>query len=466
MPFVPHTDDDIAAMLATIGVDAIDDLFDEIPAELRIGELTAIPTGMAEMDIARLMHARARADGQPVCFIGAGAYDHHIPAAVWQIAARGEFYSAYTPYQAEASQGTLQVLYEFQSMMTALTGLDVSNASLYDGASALAEAVLMAVRANRKTKSNKVMVPRALHPAYRRTVHAIVAAQGIELVEIPFDLKGGQTTVEQLDAVAGSDEFAAVVVNQPNVFGVLEDVDALTEWAHARNALAIAVVNPIALALLSPPGDWGGTGADIACGEAQPLGMPLSSGGPYAGFLCCKQEFVRQLPGRIAGRTLDLDGKPGFTLTLQAREQHIRRGKATSNICTNQGLLVTAATIHLALLGAEGLERVASACHANTQRLAALLCEIPGIVPLFDQPIFHEQALRLPAPTADLLRSLAAHNVLGGFDLSRDYPELGQALLICATELRTKEEMRGYADKLARIVATRTQAKCPVEPKF
>ncbi|MBK5966027.1 glycine dehydrogenase (aminomethyl-transferring) [Thiocystis minor] len=466
MPFVPHTADDIAAMLATIGVDAIDDLFDEIPPALRIGELASIPAGMAEMDIARLMQARARADGQPVCFIGAGAYDHHIPAAVWQIAARGEFYSAYTPYQAEASQGTLQVLYEFQSMMTALTGLDVSNASLYDGASALAEAVLMAVRANRKTKSTKVLVPRALHPAYRRTVRGIVEAQGIELVEASFDPTRGQTTVEQLEASVGGDEFAAVIVNQPNFFGVLEDVDALTNWAHARHALVIAVVNPIALALLSPPGDWGGAGADIACGEAQPLGMPLSSGGPYAGFLCCKQEFVRQLPGRIAGRTLDLDGKPGFALTLQAREQHIRRGKATSNICTNQGLLVTAATIHLAILGAEGLERVAATCHANTRKLADLLCEIPGVEPLFDRPVFHEQTLRLPAPTADLLRSLAAHNVLGGFDLSPDYPELGQALLICATELRTEEEMRGYADKLARIVATRTQAKCPVEPKF
>ncbi len=456
MPFIPHTADDIAAMLATIGVASIDDLFDEIPTELKIGELAAIPTGMAEMDIARLMQSRARADGQPVCFIGAGAYDHHIPAAVWQIATRGEFYSAYTPYQAEASQGTLQVLYEFQSMMIALTGLDVSNASLYDGASALAEAVLMAVRANRKTRSIRVLVPRTLHPAYRRTVHAIVAAQGIELIEVPFDHQGGHTPVEQMDAIAGTDDFAAVIINQPNFFGVLEDVDALTDWAHARHALVIAVVNPIALALLSPPGDWGTVGADIACGEAQPLGMPLSSGGPYAGFLCCKQEYVRQLPGRIAGQTLDLDDKPGFTLTLQAREQHIRRGKATSNICTNQGLLVTAATIHMALLGAEGLERVAAACYANTRRLTAMLCEIPGVEPVFERPIFHEQALCLPAPTADLLRTLAADAVLGGFDLSQDYPELGQALLICVTELRTENEMRDYADKLARILATQT----------
>jgi glycine dehydrogenase subunit 1 len=464
MPFVPHTPDDIAAMLDTVGVASIDDLFDEIPAELQIGELAAIPTGMAEMDIGRLMQSRARVDGQPLCFVGAGAYDHHIPAAVWQITTRGEFYSAYTPYQAEASQGTLQLLYEFQSMMVALTGLDVSNASLYDGASGLAEAVLMAVRANRKVKSEKVLVPRSLHPAYRRTLRSIVSTQGIELVEVPFDPRGGHTAIEALDALAGQGPYAALVVNQPNFFGVLEDVDALTDWAHARDALVIGVVNPVALALLSPPGDWGKTGADIACGEAQPLGMPLASGGPYAGFLCCRQEFVRQLPGRIVGRTLDLDGKPGFTLTLQAREQHIRRNKATSNICTNQGLLVTAATIHMTILGAEGLERVAASCHANTRRLAELLCEVPGVEPLFDRPIFHEQALRLPAPAADVLRSLAAHDVLGGFDLGTEYPELDPAVLVCATEMRTEEEMQSYASKLGRIIDTRTQASRPVAP--
>ncbi|HYN76373.1 MAG TPA: aminomethyl-transferring glycine dehydrogenase subunit GcvPA [Lamprocystis sp. (in: g-proteobacteria)] len=468
MPFVPHTDADIAAMLGAIGAASIDDLFDEIPPGLRIGELAAIPTGQAEMDITRLMHARARADGQPMCFIGAGAYDHHIPAAVWQIASRGEFYSAYTPYQAEASQGTLQLLYEFQSMMTALTALDCSNASLYDGASALAEAVLMAVRANRKAKSSRVLVPRALHPSYRRALRAIVESQGIELVEAPFDRQGGHTPVGPLNALLGADDgFAAVVINQPNFFGVIEDVDDLTDWAHARGVLVIAVVNPIALALLKPPGEWGtggsGRGADIACGEAQPLGIPLSSGGPYAGFLCCKKDLVRQMPGRVVGRTLDLDGKPGFTLTLQAREQHIRRGKATSNICTNQGLLVTAATIHMALLGAEGLERVAAACHANTRQLAALLCAITGVEPLFDRPIFHEQAVRLPAPTAEVLRSLAAQECLGGFDLGPDYPELGSAVLVCATELRTEEEMQGYAAKLALVIAAPTQVTRPTE---
>ncbi len=452
-------------MLAVIGAESIDDLFDEIPPGLLGCDLSQIPRALSEMDIGRIMQARAREDGQPLSFLGAGAYDHHIPAAVWQIATRGEFYSAYTPYQAEASQGTLQVLYEFQSMMTALTGLDVSNASLYDGASALAEAVLMAVRANRKCKSRRVLIPRALHPLYRSTVRSIVHQQGIELVEIPFDRQGGHTALEGLEPFA-DEAFAALVIQQPNFFGVLEEVDQLTDWAHARGALVIGAVNPVALALLSPPGDWAESGADIACGEAQPLGMPLASGGPYAGFLCCKQAFVRQLPGRIAGRTLDLDDKPGFTLTLQAREQHIRRSKATSNICTNQGLLVTAATIHMALLGGDGLERVASACHANTRRLSGMLSEIDGVTPLFDRPVFHEQAMHLPAPAADLLRSLAAHNVLGGYDLGLDYPELDPAILVCATETRTEEEMAGYAKKLARVIATRTQAKCPVEPKF
>jgi len=456
MPFIPHTEDDVAAMLAAIGVESIDDLFDEIPAELRAEGLDGIAAGLSEMEIGRIMQARARQDGQPLCFIGAGAYDHHIPAAVWQITTRGEFYSAYTPYQAEASQGTLQVLYEFQSMMTALTGLDVSNASLYDGASALAEAVLMAVRANRKVDSKRVLVPRTVHPSYRRTVRSIVRHQGIELIEADFDRAGGHTPVEQLDLAVDGEPIAAVVVPQPNFFGVLEDVDALTDWAHERNALVIGVVNPIALSLLAPPGDWGETGADIACGEAQPLGMPLASGGPYLGFLCCKQAFVRQLPGRIAGKTLDLDGKTGYTLTLQAREQHIRRSKATSNICTNQGLLVTAATIHIAILGPEGLERVAAACHANTRTLVAMLSEVPGVEPLFDRPVFHEQALRLPAPAAEVLGALAKQDLLGGFDLGREYPELAPALLVCATELRTDEDLEAYKAQLASVLKTMT----------
>ena len=467
MPFIPHTQDDVRRMLEVIGVGQIEDLFDEIPDDLRCGELEHVPEGLSEMEVAALMQARAREDGQPLCFIGAGAYDHHIPAAVWQIATRGEYYSAYTPYQAEASQGTLQLLYEYQSMMTALMAMDVSNASLYDGASGLAEAVLMAVRANRKSKSRRILVPRTLNPAYRKTVRTIVGNQNIELVEVAFDPLTGRTDREALQAHAGKD-FAAIVIPQPNFFGVLEDADALTDFAHANGMLAIAVVNPLLMAVLQPPGEWGtdGGGADIACGEGQPLGAPLASGGPYFGFMCARQSLVRQMPGRIIGKTVDLEGKTGYALTLQAREQHIRRSKATSNICTNQGLLVTAATIHMALLGGEGLARVAASCHRNTAALLQQLTGIDGVERLFDGPVFHEGVLRLAAPVAPILRSLAAHNVLGGYDLGDDYPELGNALLVCATELRTEGEMSEYAGKLARIMAARTQAKCPVEPKF
>jgi glycine dehydrogenase subunit 1 len=464
MPFIPHTEEEVARMLAAIGVSEIEELFDEIPRELRFQGLKAIPTAMSEMEVARLMERRAQQDSLPVCFIGAGAYDHHIPAAVWQIAGRGEFYTAYTPYQAEASQGTLQLLYEYQSMMTALTAMDVSNASLYDGASALAEAVLMAVRANRKSSSKRVLVPRTLHPAYRRVAHNIVRNQGIELVELPFDPKGGHTDPAVLEEYRGQD-IAALVIPQPNFFGVLEEVDALTDWAHSNQTLSIAVVNPLALALLSPPGEWGESGADICCGEGQPLGAPLSSGGPYFGFLCCREALVRQMPGRVVGRTIDLEGKPGFTLTLQAREQHIRRSKATSNICTNQGLMVTAATIYMSLLGGEGLERVAAACHANSAALTARLSAIPGVEPLFDRPVFHEQVLRLPVPPRDLLRSLAAHNLLGGLDLGRDYPELGEALLVCATEKRTAAEIEEYGEKLERLIRMRSEAPCGLQPK-
>jgi len=402
------------------------------------------------------MTERAAELSQPLCFLGAGAYEHHIPAAVWEIAGRGEFYSAYTPYQPEASQGTLQVLYEYQSMMAGLTGMAVSNASLYDGASALAEALLMAVRANRKSKSKRVLVPRTLHPFYRKAVRSIVHNQDIELVTLPYDPSGGHTLKEALVPYAGQD-FAALVIPQPNFFGVLEDVDELTDWAHRHDLLAVAVVNPTTLAVLKPPGEWGRTGADITCGDGQPFGSPLNSGGPYFGFLCCRKELVRQMPGRLVGqmpgrlvgRTVDLDGKPGFTLTLQAREQHIRRSKATSNICTNQGLMVTAATLYLSLLGPHGLEQVAAICHANTRMLVELLSAIPGVSQIFNRPMFHEAVLKLPHPASEILDGLLARGILGGFDLSSEYPELGNALLVCATETRTEADLRQYAEALA-----------------
>ena len=452
MPFIPHTDADIAAMLKAIGADKIEDLFDEIPPALRSSGLRQVPEGLSEMDVARLMLERAEADGRYSNFIGAGAYEHHIPAAVWQITTRGEFYSSYTPYQAEASQGTLQLLYEYQTMMASLTGMDVSNASLYDGASALAEAVLMAVRAHKQAR--KVLMPATLHPIYRRVVQAIVKNQNIELVEIPHCTEGGHTIPESLKKYQG-DEFAALAIAQPNFFGVLEDVDALTDWAHANGMLAIGCVNPVALALLKPPGEWGVQGADIAVGEGQPLGAPLSSGGPYFGFMCCKQALVRQMPGRIIGRTVDKDGKPGFALTLQAREQHIRRSKATSNICTNQGLLVTAATIHMALLGPDGLERVAAQSHANTLALFEQLSAIKGVQKVFNRPVFHEAVLRLDQPADEVLRALEAQGILGGYNLTPYYPELGQALLICATETKTEADLKNYAFHMERIVSKR-----------
>jgi len=464
MPFVPHTEQDVRDMLDAIGVPDIETLFDEIPAGLRCGELNGVPEALSEQAVSRLMSRRAAADGEPLCFIGAGAYEHHIPAAVWQIVTRGEFYSAYTPYQAEASQGTLQLIYEFQSMMTALMAMDVSNASLYDGASALSEALLMAVRSNRKSKSRRILMPVNVHPAYRKTAHAIVTNQDIDLVNVAYDPLGGHTALDSLKAHAAED-ITAVVIQQPNFFGVLEEVDELTDWAHANGALVIAVVNPVAMALLKPPGRWGAAGADIVVGEGQPLGVPLSSGGPYFGFMCARQQHVRQMPGRIVGRTVDRDGRTGYTLTLQAREQHIRRSKATSNICTNQGLLVTAATIHMALLGGEGLRRVALACHANTRALVDKLGN-DYIRPRFNRPYFHEAVLSSALALPRLLRPLYAHNLQPGYELADDYPELADCLLVCATETKTEDDLNLYRDHLARVIEKQTSAGCPVQPKM
>ena len=446
MPFIPHTEEDVREMLAIIGVGSIEALFDEIPRALKTAAPAGIPPGMKEMEVARLLNERARRDGEFLNFIGAGAYEHHIPSAVWQIATRGEFYSAYTPYQAEASQGTLQLLYEYQSMMASLTALDATNASLYDGASALAEAILMAVRLHKS--SRRVLIGRSIHPRYRQVVRTIVSSQGIDIVEVPFDARDGRLSVESVEAQAGED-VAALVVPQPNFFGSLEDVDALTDWAASRGALAIACVNPMALALLKPPGKWGSAGADIAVGEGQPLGVPLANGGPYFGFMACKQSLVRQMPGRIVGRTVDLDGRSGFTLTLQAREQHIRRSKATSNICTNQGLAVTAATIYMAVLGPEGLRNVAAQSHANLEALMRRAIRIPGVRRLFSGPVFHETVLSLPRPAAEVLARMRRRGILGGYDVSNDYPELGSALLICATETKTDADLDAHASALA-----------------
>src|SRR5580700_7245599 len=448
MAFIPHTPDDIDRMLEVIGARSIDDLFDEIPKDLRAGVLN-LPAPLSEMEIARLMTMRAALDGRPLNFIGAGAYEHHIPAPVWAITTRGEFYSAYTPYQAEASQGTLQLIYEYQSMMCALTGMEVSNASLYDGASALAEACLMAIRANRAANSRRILMPRTVNPVYAQVAHAIAGNQNIVFESVDFDRAAGRTLLESLQPYSGQD-ITALVIQQPNFFGCLEEVDELTNWAHQNRILVIAVVHPISLALLKAPGQWGerthaGQGADIVCGEGQPLGVPLSAGGPYFGFMATRMQYVRQMPGRIVGRTVDSEGRPGFSLTLQAREQHIRRSKATSNICTNQGLLVTAATIYMSLLGSRGLEAVAEACMQRTADLVAALSRVAGVKRAFSAAHFHEAVLLLDRPPAPLLAALARRGILGGLDLGELYPELGHALLVCATETKLAVDIDAYA---------------------
>ncbi len=451
MPFIPHTEDDIKAMLDTIGVANIDDLFDEIPKNLWSSKLDQLDDSLPEMAVIKKVSALAKKDGTPTCYAGAGAYEHHIPAAVWQVATRGEFYTAYTPYQAEVSQGTLQVIYEYQSMIAHMTGLDISNASMYDGASALAEAMIMAVRANRKSKSKTVLVPDTLNPVYKKVAHNIVKNQDIRIQSVKFDEKTGLIDQDDLSQYSGED-ITALVIPQPNYFGLYEDVHALTDWAHENKTLAIGVVNPISLALLTAPGQWGEKGVDICCGEGQALGVPLSSGGPYYGFLTCKQQFVRQMPGRIVGMTTDLDNNPGFALTFQAREQHIRRAKATSNICTNQGLMVTASTIYMALLGSNGLRNVAAHCINNTQTLKDKLADVNGVKILFNESGFHEFVIQVERPADEIIADMAAKGYVAGVNISADYPDLGQCLLLCVTETKSEEDLDDFVTALSECL--------------
>ena len=456
MPFIPHTDDDVRAMLKSIGAPSIDALFDEIEPALKTSHFAGIDEGVDEMTMLAEMAERARRDEVGPCFTGAGCYDHHIPAAVWDIAARGEFMTAYTPYQAEASQGTLQLIYEYQSMITALTGMDVSNASVYDGGSALGEAVLMAVRANRNHPSNKTREPRrvvvagACHPHYVDTAANITRNQGIEVVAA--ETTDGRIDLDVLAGMADERAPVAVVVQQPNFLGLIEPVDEVVDWARDNGALVVAVVNPTSLALLKPPGEWGASGADIVCGDGQPLGIPMASGGPSFGFLCTRQSLVRQLPGRLVGRTVDRDNRPGFTLTLQAREQHIRRGKARSNICTNQGLLVTAATIYLAIVGATGLRQVASACHERTRELVRTLTAIDGVRSHSAGSFFHEHVIDVGRPADPVADAVAERGIIGGLPLGRYFPDLRNCLLVCATEKRTDADIARFGDALAQVL--------------
>ena len=458
MPFIPHTEADVAEMLAEIGVADIDALFDEIPADLVSDQLNSVPEGRSELEMLQFMAARAEQDQGYTCFIGAGSYDHHIPAAVWDLTARGEFMTAYTPYQAEASQGTLQLIYEYQSMMSALTAMDVSNASVYDGASGLAEAVLMAVRANKKNKSGRVLVAQTVHPNYVQTTRNIVHNQNVEIAMLPVS-SDGVMAIDGLDADAVPP--VAVVIQQPNFFGLIEDVDALTDWAHAQGALVIAVVNPMTLAVLKPPGNWGEQGADIVCGDGQPFGVPMASGGPSFGFICSRSALMRQLPGRVIGRTQDLEGRIGYTLTLQAREQHIRRGKATSNICTNQGLLVTAGTIYMSLMGYQGIRETAVASHQKATWLRDELLKCAGVEAMFPGPTFHEFVLRLPVPVKAVIDAMIEEGILAGLNLA-DFPIAGvdgtqNGLLVAVTEKRTDAELQHYVQAFNRALATVTE---------
>ena len=442
MPFIPHSDTDTQHMLESLGVTSIDELFDEIPKTVQCDALTDLRNGIPEMAMLRHMAERAARDEVAICFMGAGSYDHYIPAAVWDIASRGEFLTAYTPYQAEASQGTLQLLYEFQTMMSELTAMDIANAAIYDGATALGESILMAVRLSRTQTSSRILVSSGVHPLYRDTLDTIIKRQSISLEQMPVD--GGIAPATDIEF----DEIDAVVIQQPNCFGLFEDVDTLTDKAHEAGAKVIGVVNPMSLAVLKPPGEWGAKGADIACGDGQPLGIPMASGGPSFGFLCTRMENVRNMPGRIAGRTQDNDGNDGFVLTLQAREQHIRRAKATSNVCTNQGLLVTAATIYMTLLGAQGLAEVANASVRNTHQLVDRLTTLPNVAKRFDAPFFHECVLEFGESTQSLQKRLLEQGILAGHPMI-DWLENGeQAMLVCATEARTDDDIERYVQAL------------------
>ncbi len=465
MPFIPHTPAETEAMLESLGLPDLEALFDEIPSALRIGALPeSVPEGVGELALSRIMHERADRHETPLSFLGAGAYEHFIPAAIWDIVTRGEFYSAYTPYQAEASQGTLQLIYEYQSMMAELTGLAVSNASLYDGATALAEACLMACRlVGREVDHPRVLLPEAVHPAYRDVVRTVLGPQSIPIETVPFDPRTGLIDDCWLESRLSTSEAGVLVLPQPNFFGLIERVAEWTEAAQKRGFRVVGLVNPTALALLEPPGQWGSRGADIACGEGQPLGVPLSLGGPYFGFMTTRIDCVRQMPGRIVGRTVDLEGRPGYTLTLQAREQHIRRARATSNICTNQGLLVTAATLYLSLLGPSGLRQVARAAHARTRELVEALTGLPGVRPLFEgTPFFHECALTAEKPAGELLAALADQGILGGYDLGEfDLKKPASAWLVCATEMRTAPDIARYRETLERVMV---RGRAPAPP--
>lgn len=441
MVYAPHTDEDRQAMLAALGLSSVEELFRDIPEEVRLRRPLRIPEGESEAGLRRLLGGLARRNASAdryVCFIGGGVYDHYIPAAIPPLLSRGEFLTAYTPYQPEVSQGTLQSILEFQTMICALTGMDVANASMYDGASAAAEAALMAVDVSGR---DRLLVPRTVSPDVRETVRTYLSGRGYGLDEI--DVAEGLLAPQRL-AEALTDRHAAVIVGYPNFFGVVEDLAGLVRVAHERGVLVIAYCDPIALGLFESPG---ALGADIVVGDGQALGNPMNFGGPSFGFFAAREAFLRRMPGRIAGRTVDRDGTPGCVLTLQTREQHIRRARATSNICTNNALNALAATIYLSLLGPQGLREVAEACLQNAHYAAERL-EAAGARLAFRAPFFKEFLVELPCPPEDVIRLGLQRGILAGRRVSREYPNLDRHLLVAVTEQRTREEI----DALAGVV--------------
>jgi glycine dehydrogenase subunit 1 len=445
--FIPHTDQETKEMLKVVGVKDIDSLFNDIPKKYRFPKLN-LPPAMTEMEIMAEMQNISQANESTqdlVCFLGAGAYNHYTPAAVDMLLRRGEFYTAYTPYQPEISQGTLQVIFEYQSLITALTGMEASNASHYDGATATAEAVIMAYQ-NFRGKKNKIILSPTLNPQYRAVARTYT--QGYENLIIT----GDETTNPSGEPAALIDELddqtALVIVQYPDFLGNIFDYTGLITKAHEFGAMVAVAVNPVALGMLKTPGEMG---ADIVVGEGQPLGLPLSYGGPYLGIFATKKEHIRKISGRLVGETVDGKGNRAYVLTLTAREQHIRREKASSNICTNQGLLALAATIHLSLLGKHGLKKVAELNYHKAHYAAEKIAAIPGYSVCMDHPYFNEFVVCCPAPARDINAHLLEHGILGGYELEKDFPEMENHLLVAVTEMNTKEEIDMLCEILAEV---------------
>lgn len=446
MPYIPHTPDDRQAMLEAIGVASVEELFEMVPAELRLQRDLKLPVSMGELELTTHMSELAAKNtpaGQHISFLGAGSYDHFIPALVDFVSSRSEFYTAYTPYQPEASQGTLQAMFEYQTLITQLTGMDVSNASLYDGGSAVAEAVLMALDTTRRW--GRVVIASSVHPEYRQVLATYLANLNIELVTL--GTPDGAVSPEDL-AAAINDQTACVLVQHPNFFGCLEEVEALAEITHGAGALFIVSVDPISLGLLKRPGEYG---ADIIVAEGQSLGNPMAFGGPYLGIMACREQFVRRMPGRLVGQTVDRRGKRCWVLTLQTREQHIRREKATSNICTNQGLLALRATVYLAGMGPTGIRSVAELCLQKSHYAFDKLTTGKSLQAVFDRPTFKEFVVRIAGGRVEeRLEAARKQGVFAGVPLARWYPELADCLLVAVTEKRTKTEI----DRLAAVMNT------------